>query len=109
VRQQQQQQWMHGNSSSKLSADAVLQLQRSLQQLQQELAAAVQERDAAQEQLYQAVRRADAAAAALQDADKWKQGQQEVNRKVSAVAAVWCGHVSHFRDAVEELLCQVSL
>jgi type I site-specific restriction endonuclease len=76
---------MHGNSSSKLSAEAVLQLQRSLQQLQQELAAAVQERDAAQEQLYQAVRRADAAAAALQDAEKWKQAQQEAERKVRSL------------------------
>jgi hypothetical protein len=84
--QQQQQQWlMHdSNSSSKLSGgDAVMQLQRSLQQLQQELASAVQERDAAQEQLYQAVRRADAAAAALQDAEKWKSEQQELEKKVS--------------------------
>jgi hypothetical protein len=86
--QQQQQQWlMHdSNSSSKLSGgDAVMQLQRSLQQLQQELASAVQERDAAQEQLYQAVRRADAAAAALQDAEKWKTEQQELEKKVSCL------------------------
>ncbi|KAF6251879.1 hypothetical protein COO60DRAFT_578244 [Scenedesmus sp. NREL 46B-D3] len=90
ARQQQQQQWVHGNSntSSKLSGEAVLQLQRSLQQLQQELAAAVQERDAAQEQLYQAVRRADAAAATLQDAERWKQGQLELERKLEVALEI---------------------
>lgn len=66
----------------KLSAEAVQQLQRAVFQLQQELAAAVQERDAAQEQLYQALRQADEAAAALQKADKLRQELQELEGKV---------------------------
>lgn len=68
--------------SSMLSMEGQLHLQRAVQQLQQELSAVSKERDAAAEQLYQMVRQADAATAAMQEAENLKQRQTELQHKV---------------------------
>lgn len=75
-------QQLSGSLSGVLNADG--QLQRTVQQLQQELSAVTKERDAAAEQLYQMVRQADAAAAALQETQQLKQKQAELQHKVRA-------------------------
>jgi lipopolysaccharide export system protein LptC len=56
-----------------------------VQQLQQELSVATKERDAAAEQLYQMVRQADAAAAAVRETEKLKQQQAALQHKVGVV------------------------
>jgi uncharacterized protein YgfB (UPF0149 family) len=83
-------QQLTGSLSGMLSAEGQLQLQRAVQQLQQELFALSKERDAAAEQLYQMVRQADAAAAALQETEKLKQQQAELQHKVGTLLASWC-------------------
>lgn len=80
-------QQLSGSLSGLLSSEGQLQLQRVVQQLQQELSVVTRERDAAAEQLYQMVRQADAAAAALQETEKLKQQQEQLQHKV-------CLHVS---------------
>lgn len=83
---QPQQQQRHGSlglGTRQLSGSVYTDMQRLVQQQQQELQAAVKERDAAVEQLYQAVRQSDAAVAAMQEAEKAKQQQKELERKVS--------------------------
>jgi hypothetical protein len=75
-------QQLTGSMSGMLSAEGQLQLQRAVQQLQQELSAVSKERNEAAEQLYHMVRQADAAASALQEAEKLKQHQAELQHKV---------------------------
>lgn len=75
-------QQLSGSLSGVLNAEG--QLQRTVQQLQQELSAVTKARDAAAEQLYQMVRQADAAAAALQETQQLKQKQAELQHKVRA-------------------------
>lgn len=75
-------QQLSGSLSGLLSSEGQLQLQRAVQQLQQELSVVTRERDAAAEQLYQMVRQADAGAAALQETEKLKQQQQQLQHKV---------------------------
>lgn len=69
-------------SLSGLSFEGQLQLQRTVQQLQQELAAVTKARDAAAEQLYQMVRQVDEAAAVRQEVEAMKQQQAELQHKV---------------------------
>jgi chromosome segregation ATPase len=76
-------QQLPGNLSGLLSLEGQLQLQRTVQQLQQELQAVTKERDTAAEQLYDLVRQAEAAAAAVQETEKLKQQQAELQHKVS--------------------------
>lgn len=87
--QQQLQGQMDSSGSAHLSLaraisgiPEILQLQRLVQQQQQELAAAVKERDAAAEQLYQAMRQTDAAAAAVHETERLRQQQKELEKKV---------------------------
>lgn len=75
-------QQLPSNLSGLLSLEGQLQLQRTVQQLQQELQAVTNERDAATQQLYELVRQADAAAAAVQETEKLKQQQAELQHKV---------------------------
>jgi lipopolysaccharide export system protein LptC len=75
-------QQLPSNLSGLLSLEGQLQLQRTVQQLQQELQAVTKERDAAAQQLYELVRQADAAAAAVQETEKLKQQQAELQHKV---------------------------
>lgn len=85
-------QQLTGSMSGMLSAEGQLQLQRAVQQLQQELSAVSKERNEAAEQLYHMVRQADAAAAALQEAEKLKQHQAELQHKVVlACCTLVCG------------------
>lgn len=78
-------QQLSGSLSGVLGFEGQLQLQRTVQQLQQELSVATKERDAAAEQLYQMVRQADAAAAAVRETEKLKQQQAELQHKVRVV------------------------
>lgn len=83
-------QQLTGSLSGMLSTEGQLQLQRAVQQLQQELSAVSKERDAAAEQLYQMVRQADAAAAAVHETEKLKQQQAELQHKVKNLLAADC-------------------
>lgn len=85
-------QQLAGSLSGMLNAEGQAQLQRAVQQLQQELSAVTKERDAAAEQLYQMVRQADAAAAALQETEKLKQQQEELQHKVRQSLILCYGH-----------------
>eukprot|EP00775_Hariotina_reticulata_P007626 gene7626-7828_t len=64
------------------SVETVQQLQRRVHQLQQEVAVAQRERDAAGEQLYQAVKAADVAAETAQKAEQLKQKHAELENKL---------------------------
>jgi chromosome segregation ATPase len=74
--QQQQRRQLSGSLPGAQSPEA------RVQQLQQELAAVARERDAAAEQMYQAVRQADAAAAALREMAALRQAQAELQHKL---------------------------
>lgn len=94
-------QQLSGSLSGLLSSEGQLQLQRAVQQLQQELSVVTRERDAAAEQLYQMVRQADAAAAALQETEKLKQQQEQLQHKV-------CLHLSWQYQQPVRSLCVVA-
>jgi DNA repair exonuclease SbcCD ATPase subunit len=73
---------LSGSLSLAASIETVQQLQRRVAQLQQEVTVAQRERDAAGEQLYLAVKAADAGAEAAQKAEKLKQEYAKLEHKV---------------------------